>query len=81
MSCLGCQRCEDGPMVTLIDGSQVCNYCEEWRVECEARHVLSIDGRDARRAYIDRVRVKRGEAAASKLADLVMTIWRSRAAP
>ena len=40
--CLGCQRCEDRPMVRLWDGREVCNECDDWRCECEARRLLKI---------------------------------------
>ncbi len=40
--CLGCQRCEDAPMVVLWDGRSVCNTCDDWRCECEARRLLKI---------------------------------------
>ena len=80
MSCEDCARIEEGPVVALIDGSQVCNYCEAWRVECEARHILTMPSRESRRGYIERVRQKRGEAAARTLADLVMAIWKQRKA-
>ena len=39
-NCLGCQKCEDGPMVLLWDGRHVCNECSDWRCECEARRLL-----------------------------------------
>lgn len=52
MSCLGCQRCETGPVVTLIDGSVVCNYCPAFRLECEARTVLAMPTREQRREYL-----------------------------
>ena len=40
--CLGCQRCEDGPVFELWDGRVVCNICDDWRCECEARRLLKI---------------------------------------
>lgn len=40
--CLGCQKCELGPVVTLWDGRVVCNECPDWRCECEARKLLKI---------------------------------------
>ncbi len=30
------------PMVTLFDGRQVASDSEEWRAECEARHLLAM---------------------------------------
>lgn len=80
MSCDGCARFESGSRVTLVDGRQVCNCCEDWRVECEARHVLKMPSRESRRGYIERIKTKRGEAAGRKLADAVMSVWQARKA-
>ena len=81
MSCEDCARLEAGPVVTLVDGRQVCSYCELWRVECEARHILKMPSRDSRRDYIERVKTKRGEAAGRQLAEVVMAVWdRNKAA-
>lgn len=78
MTCLGCQRCETGPMVTLISGQQVCNYCPDWRVECEARHVASMETLRERREYLQHVHQKRGSEAYLELAGLVKQIWERR---
>lgn len=40
--CLGCQRCEVARMVELWDGRLVCDTCDDWRCECEARALLKI---------------------------------------
>lgn len=32
-----------GKLVTLCDGTQVDSWSEAWRMECFARHVLSLD--------------------------------------
>lgn len=50
--CLGCQRCEDGPVITLIDGRVVCNYCPDYRAEFEARHVLAMPSIHQRREFL-----------------------------
>lgn len=39
-------------IVTLVDGSQVSNYSEDWRHECEARAVLAMPTLRQRRAYL-----------------------------
>lgn len=78
MSCEDCARLEAGPVVTLVDGSQCCSYCELWRVECEARHILKMPSRDLRRDYIERIKAKRGEAAGRQLADVVLAVWEAR---
>lgn len=54
--CLGCEGISERP-VGLIDGRVVCNECPDWRMECEARHILRVsksnkkvrDALDARR--------------------------------
>ena len=61
--------------VTLIDGRQVDSYSEDWRAECEARHVLSIPTIQARRDYLSGCAKKRGEKAGKELADLVRKVW------
>ena len=67
-------------MVELYDGRQVSNYSEEWRAECEARAVVRLSTKMARRAYIWRVREKRGDAAANALERLVWALWEAELA-
>ena len=38
--CLGCNLIESSA-VTLLDGKNVCSSCPAWRLETEAREVLS----------------------------------------
>ena len=57
--------------VTLIDGREVDSYSEAWRAECEARHILSMRDKLARRNYLELVSKRRGEKAGQQLADLV----------
>lgn len=78
--CLGCQRCEAGPVVTLIDGRVVCNFCEDWRAECEARHVLAMPSIHARREYIAGISKRRGDAAGNAFAALVRAVHAHRKA-
>lgn len=61
--------------VTLRTGEVVSSASEAWRAECEARHVLAIPGRLARRDYLEGIRKRRGEAGYKYLADLVLAIW------
>lgn len=51
MSCEACTR-PDARRVTLVDGRQVCSYCEAWRHECEARHILAMPSLRQRRATL-----------------------------
>tara|TARA_R110000868_G_scaffold357075_1_gene618483 strand:- start:155 stop:382 length:228 start_codon:yes stop_codon:yes gene_type:complete len=58
MDCLGCLLITEKP-ITLRDGRIVCNECEAWRLECEARHAMTL--RD-KAGYLKDVRAKRGDA-------------------
>lgn len=65
------------PPATLHDGRVVDTWSEEWRAECEARHVLNLPSKTQRNAYLATVERKRGQASRDALADLVMAIWRA----
>lgn len=64
--CLGCQRCETGPVVTLHDGRVVCNTCLDYRLECEARGLLSLS-LPARRLFLEKAEQVRGRDAVNQL--------------
>ena len=85
MNCLGCEGCATGPIVTTHDGRQVCNFCPDWKLECEARQVLSdfpdkavIKSRRvvkmSKANYLLEVRNARGENAYQALRDMMMTL-------
>lgn len=76
--CLGCVRCEDGPVVTLEDGRTVCRMCEDYRHECEARAVMNMPSRRQRVEYIEMVSKHRGKAEATRLHDTVLVMWERR---
>lgn len=38
--------------MTLHDGRIVCNMCEDWRAECEARFVIALPTRQKRIDYL-----------------------------
>ncbi|MEY5098205.1 MAG: hypothetical protein RJA36_924 [Pseudomonadota bacterium] len=79
--CLGCQKCEAGPVVTLADGRIVCNACEDWRQETEARWVLNLPGKEARQQFLEGVAKRRGQAHADELKRVIRLLWdKSRAA-
>jgi hypothetical protein len=61
--------------VALIDGSVVSNYSPEWRIECEARHVLAMPSIERRREYLAAIRKRRGDVAGKQLEDLVRALW------
>lgn len=65
--------------VTLHDGRQVASDSEEWRHECEARAVIAMRDRNARRHYLrGRVLPKRGIAATERLEQTIRQIWYAR---
>jgi hypothetical protein len=66
MGCLGCEFIAHS-VVTLRDCRQVCSSCEDWRHECEARHVANMKSNRERVAYVEGVEEKRGKAAAEAL--------------
>jgi len=78
---LACPQCGQvhgaARMEKAFDGREVCNYSDEWRDECEARHVLRLPTKSDRYGYLHRVQAKRGEAARHALAALVMAVWRA----
>lgn len=76
--CLGCQRCEAGPVVTLHDGRVVCNTCPDYKDECMARHILAMPTKDDRREFIIKWGTKHGDAARDHLSDLVRSVWEAR---
>ena len=49
-----CNKClwANRPQVTLHDGRQVCDCCEDWRHECEARAIVNMPTLAQRRAYL-----------------------------
>jgi hypothetical protein len=75
--------------VALIDGRMVSNYSDDWRAECEARHVLAMPSKYERREYLrgseENGRVVkrgvfqvRGEAACLQLEAQVRKVWEAR---
>jgi len=42
---------------------------EEWRHDCEVRHVLNLGNMQAMKDYIDAARAKRGKSICDKLAN------------
>lgn len=84
MTCPACPRDRTKP---LIDGATVCNTCEHFRAECEARWLLSLPTKSARRLYLDGepgnprrkgVRGMRGDAAVKALEVTARKIWEDR---
>ena len=74
MDCLGCNLIETSP-VTLRDGRVVCSSCECWRLECEARFVLTKPDVEKRK-YLEGVMVKRGEKAKAYLREEMVAMYK-----
>ncbi|WP_186139319.1 DUF7696 family protein [Burkholderia gladioli] len=51
---------------------------EQHRHECEVRHVLSLESRAVRIAYLSAVEAKRGKEAAQRLRADVEQAWKGR---
>jgi hypothetical protein len=76
--CLGCELIGvDGRQVTLHDGTVVCNQCEQWRMECEARHLLNMP-LGPRRKALDAISEKRGPKVLGPLKNRMEALWRGR---
>jgi hypothetical protein len=67
-------------MVTLVDGTQRCNYCPDYKDECLARHVLALPSKHDRREFLMAWGKKHGQDAQNRLADLVKAVWGARRA-
>ncbi|MEV5117683.1 hypothetical protein [Stenotrophomonas indicatrix] len=78
------------------DGRDVGNSSADWRLECEARHLLGLDGyhcidargrrikigpRRHRQQYLQRVLAARGPAERDRLAAAALRIWNTTASP
>lgn len=84
-SCPACNH----PRTKLLDGSETCTWSEAWRAETEARAVLDIPDKLARREFLRGreeagkivkrgVLQVRGEKACKELEALVLKIWEAR---
>jgi hypothetical protein len=85
MTCPACNH----PRTKLLDGSETCTWSEAWRAECEARAVLAIPDKLARREYLRGSEVNgkvvkrgifhvRGAQACKELEAMIMKIWESK---
>lgn len=77
MTCLGCNNIEAKP-VQLVDGRTVCNTCDDWRHECEARAIMDLRSTNERRGWLEGIEKKRGQAARLALQDTIKALWPSR---
>jgi hypothetical protein len=85
MTCPACNH----PRTKLLDGSETCTWSEAWRAETEARAVLAIPDKLARREFLRGreeagkivkrgVLQVRGEQACKALEAMVLKIWEAR---
>lgn len=74
MTCLGGNRCEQATsMVRLVTGQEVCNWCPEWALECEARRLLVYPMAARREALVKRD-FERGKEATDRLRDVMTAV-------
>lgn len=84
-SCPACNH----PRTKLLDGTETCTWSEAWRAETEARAVLAIPDKLARREFLRGreeagkivkrgVLQVRGEKACKTLEAMVLKIWEAR---
>lgn len=79
LNCLACGKIHAGArVVALADGTQVSNYSEAWRIECEARSVLRIRTLEARQDRLRLIEKKRGKRAADQIKDAMLAVWNAR---
>lgn len=60
-------------MASLIDGTEVASDSEAWKLECLARHILTLP-RPERTAWLADWRERKGDAAWERLATLITEI-------
>ena len=65
-------------MQTLIDGRQVDSASEDYRHECEARHIARLPTLADRRAWLEAIEHKRGKAEADRLRLTMGEIWKAK---
>lgn len=51
-------------------------YSDQYRHECEVRYVLSLPGKERRRAYLEAVDKLRGKAAGDRLRQDILKAWK-----
>lgn len=61
--------------VRLHDGTEVDSDSEGWRHECEARHILRLPSLAERRAWLDAIAKRRGDAEMRRLQATMRALW------
>ena len=64
-------------MVTLHNGQVVSSWSEEWRIECEAMHVLDLP-KHRRIDYLEAAEKERGKGPVDKLKAVILAIHSKR---
>ena len=64
--------------VILLDGREVYRDSEDWRHECEARHIAKLPTLADRRAWLEVIEHKRGKSAADRLRLTMGEIWKAK---
>jgi hypothetical protein len=62
--------------VKLADGREVLSDSQEWKDECEARHVLNLPTKAERLELLKGIGKKRGTEAREALEARIMDLWR-----
>lgn len=86
MTCQYCHQATCSTTAALHDGRVVCTWSEDWRAECEARHIMNLPTLAERRAYLfgtrnewgkmaGGIQQKRGDQALRKVQELVTILW------
>jgi galactose-1-phosphate uridylyltransferase len=79
-----CASCTRDKTKQLIDNRQVCGYCEAWRMECEARWILTNYSTTRRsknkpmtaRDWLESLKARRGEEHARQLREVMASLYR-----
>jgi len=66
------------PAVRLISGAVVDSASEEWRHECEARAIAALPSLQQRRAWLDDIQLRRGQAAADRIRETMKQLWKEK---
>lgn len=64
--------------VRLLDGTEVDSASEAWRHESEARAIADLRTLGERRAWLEAIEKRRGQAAADRLRQTMKALWEHR---
>jgi hypothetical protein len=60
---MNCNKsCKPEQLVKLISGKEVCTWCPEWALECEARRLVKYKAADKREALEKREQIRGKES-------------------